>query len=457
MNELSVIILAAGKSTRMKSSRSKLLHEVGGKKVITRVCRAVASLEPACVVAVCSFQADEVFHEVKHVLSNAVMIDQGEPRGTGHAVLKGLEGISESTENILVLAGDIPLIKPETLSELIKKHSESSSEVSFITMMCAEPFGYGRVIRRDSHPVHIMEQADLTTEFEDIKECNSGIYIFRRTFLQKYLESLNTNNAKGEFYLTDLIKKAAEISVVQTTSAPESEVTGVNTRVHFAYAEAQLLKEIVNAHMVNGVGFLFPDEVYIHESVTIGQDSFIEKDVVLKGNTQIGNNVYIGQGAIIVDSVIGDNVEIKPYSVIEASSVGIKSVVGPFARLRPGNDVGENCRIGNFVEMKKVTMERGVKAGHLSYLGDASIGEDSNIGAGTITCNYDGKNKFRTILGKRVFVGSDSQLIAPVTVGDDTYIGTGTTVMEDAEGSSLVINPKTQKVVNPWKPPYLRT
>ncbi|MBN2724266.1 MAG: bifunctional UDP-N-acetylglucosamine diphosphorylase/glucosamine-1-phosphate N-acetyltransferase GlmU [Deltaproteobacteria bacterium] len=456
MKSLAAIVLAAGKSTRMKSKKSKLLHEVGGQSVISRVCMSLSKCSLSEIIVVCSHQMEPVMSEVRNVFSSAVKIDQGEAKGTGHAVLKGLEGLKGKNADVMVIAGDIPLITHETLNELHKVHIQSGSKASFITMMCENPFGYGRVIRHDNRVIRITEESELAEDEKDLKECNSGIYIFSGEFLNAQINTLNSGNSKNEFYLTDLIEKASEFSDVATISADESEVTGVNTRAHLAGAEKFLNDKVVSVLMDMGVGFVAPSEVVIHDSVVIGMDTFIHKDVVLTGKTFIGEDVVIEQGCIITDSVIERGAQIKPYSVIEESYIGENSVIGPFARLRPGNKIGEKCKIGNFVEMKKTCFGAGVKAGHLTYLGDADVGDHTNIGAGTITCNYDGKNKFKTVIGHNVFVGSDSQFIAPVEIGDDVYIGTGTTVIKDVDEGSLVINPKKQKVITPWTPPGKR-
>ncbi|MGM0597211.1 MAG: bifunctional UDP-N-acetylglucosamine diphosphorylase/glucosamine-1-phosphate N-acetyltransferase GlmU [Myxococcota bacterium] len=450
MSKLATIVLAAGKSTRIKSSKSKLLHEIAGEKVITTLSKTLKKLQPDQVVYVVSHQKNKIITEVSHVFNDFDRVDQGEPKGTAHAVKKGLEKLVKFRGDILILAGDVPFLSLSILEKLITRHHLNNSIFSLLSFEPENPHGYGRIIRKNNKAVGIIEQKELKEEDNKIKECNGGIYLIQAQWLRTAIDKIENKNKKQEFYLTDLIYEVPSDSEITIIKTPSEELLGLNTRTHFAQGEKIRKQQLTKKFMDAGVGFINPDEVYLETEVEIGKDTIIEKDVALRGNTVIGKNCRISQGSIISDSIIEDGALIKPYSVIEDSVIGNKAQIGPFSHLRPETVVGNKAKIGNFVETKKTRLGEGVKASHLSYLGDAVIGENSNIGAGTITCNYDGTNKFVTTLGKEVFVGSDSQLIAPVTVGDNAYIGSGTTVMKDVPANTLVVNPKQQKNIAEW-------
>ncbi len=458
MYQFGSIVLAAGKSTRMKSPRSKLLYEVGGIPIVARVARVLRDLDVSSSVFVVSHQKERVFEAVQAVLPDAVAVDQGEPRGTGHAVLCALDAVPGHITDVLVLAGDVPLLRAESLRQLIRMHESKAALASFITFTPEDPQGYGRVLRDGAGEVeYIMEQSECTPEQAAVGECNSGIYAFCMKWLREAIPLLRADNHKGEFYLTDLIMLAADKVSIPTLEIPEAEVMGINTQMELARAQRLSTAERVRRFMEQGVCFIAPESVEIHEDVQLAGGVIIEAQTSLRGNTSVGECTRVGQGCVLENARIGEHVELLPYCVIGDSAVRDHARVGPFAHLRPGSDVGENARVGNFVELKKAELGAGAKANHLSYLGDVTVGEKSNIGAGTITCNYDGKNKFRTTLGRGVFVGSDSQLIAPVTVGDGAYVGSGTTVFDDVPPGALVTNPKTQKIHKNWIPPGDRT
>jgi bifunctional UDP-N-acetylglucosamine pyrophosphorylase/glucosamine-1-phosphate N-acetyltransferase len=457
MYRFASIVLSAGKSTRMKSPRSKLLYEVGGVPIIARVARVLGALKTESNVFVVSYQKEEILDTVRRVLPDAVAVDQGEPRGTGHAVQSALPALPDWVTDVIVLAGDVPLLSADSLRRLMEMHSRAGALASFLTFVAENPFGYGRVLRDGPGEVeYIMEQTECTPEQLKVTECNSGVYVFCRKWLDEAIPLLRSDNKKGEFFLTDLIMLAVDKVRVPTITVPESEVMGVNTQMDLARAKRLALQSRVLRFMEEGVCFAQPDTVDLHDDVEIAGGAMIEGQVSLRGSTVIEACARIGQGSVLENARIGEHAKILPYTVIEDSQVRAGARVGPYSHLRPGSDVGENAHVGNFVELKKATLAAGVKANHLSYLGDVTIGEASNIGAGTITCNYDGKNKYHTTLGAGVFVGSDSQLVAPVTVGDGAYVGTGTTVLHDVPAGALVINPKTQEVRPGWIAPFAR-
>jgi bifunctional UDP-N-acetylglucosamine pyrophosphorylase / glucosamine-1-phosphate N-acetyltransferase len=452
MKNLAVMVLAAGKSTRMKSEKSKLLHPVLGVSIIGRLSKEIKKLNCKKTVFVVGFQKDEVVKEVKKTISDIISVDQGDPKGTGHAVQKGINPISGFDGNLLIVGGDVPLLTGETLEKLISEHNRLKNNISFLTFIPQNPFGYGRVIRDENSKIlEIKEQVDLDENDKKVLECNSGIYVFDSKWVQKSIGSLKTDNNQGEFYLTDLIKLASRDGDIYGMVVSEDEVMGVNTRYQLNIAETIAQNRVVKSLMESGVTIKTP--VVIEECVVIENDVVIERDVNLCGETSIKSGTIIKQGSILTNVEVHNDCLIKPYSVITDSFIGEAAQIGPFAHLRPGSIVGKKAKVGNFVETKKTILHEGVKASHLTYLGDTEIGKGSNIGAGTITCNYDGVNKFKTTLGENVFVGSDSQLIAPVNIGDNVYIGTGTTVLKDVPSNSLVINPKKQKVISPWEPP----
>ncbi len=444
----SCIVLAAGKSTRIRSKKSKLLHEVAGIPVITRVTRAAAEAGADPVVVVTSPDGDDVFEAARQGAPDCVRAIQDPPRGTGDAVRVGLDALDATDGQVLILAGDVPLITPHTLKKLLEPVADRYV-CALLTMYPPDPHGYGRIIRGVKGVRKILEQADIRGQEESIPEVNAGIYAFDLPWLREEIGKLRESDS-GEIYLTDLVERAAERAPVPGIPASFREVMGVNTRRHLADAIREANRRNARAWMERGAGILFPDEVEIDDSVSLDRDCVIERGVVLRGATSVGEDAVVGHGSIVIDSVIEPGAVVKPYSVIEHSVVRAEAQVGPFAHLRPESDIGPKAKVGNFVETKKAKLGPGVKASHLSYLGDVQVGEGSNIGAGTITCNYDGKHKHRTIIGERVFIGSDSQLVAPVTVEHDAYVGSGTTVLKDVPPYALAINPKKQRNIEDW-------
>lgn len=448
---LAVVVLAAGQGTRMKSAHAKVLHHLGGKPLLRHVLDACAPLGAAHTVVVVGHQAEKV--EAACGGHGARFALQREQRGTGHAVatacaaqLGGFDG------DVVIVYGDVPLLETTTLRRLLRRHREQGALLSLLTTMVDDPFGYGRIVRDgDGLLEAIVEERDATTAQRSIREVNPGIYCVRSEFLVEALAGLVPNNAQGELYLTDIVAAAVQRGgPVVTEPVDPHEVAGINSRAELARLEAILRRRIVERHMAAGVTFLDPATAYVEASVTIGADTVIGPGVHLQGRTTVGRDCTIEGNAYVADSELADGVRLRPMVVLSEAKVGSGAIIGPFAQLRPGAELHEDVHIGNFVEVKKSVIGAGTKANHLAYLGDATIGRASNIGAGTITCNYDGFAKHRTVIGDRVQIGSDSQLVAPLTIGDDAYVATGTTVRHDVEPGALAFNPKPDQRRAGW-------
>ncbi len=447
MNKIAAVVLAAGKGTRMKSDKAKVLHEMCGRPIAFFPIRAALSLDCAPVVVVVGHQAQEVEQQLGQLFPGAKFALQKEQLGTGHAVLSAEEALRGFSGSVLILAADVPLVRAETLQKLVQAREESGAQVALLTCRAREPRGYGRVIRNSKSEVaRIVEEKDASPEEKKIDEVNASIYLCDSQFLFAALRSVGRGNSQSEYYLTDIVAKGRAVAV----EAEEAEVSGVNDRAQLAVSAAQLRARKNAQLMKDGVTLRDPSVTYVDEGIEIGPDSVLEPLVSLRGKTRVGRGVEIGQGCVIVDSEIADGARILPYSVFESAKVGPKAIVGPFARLRPGAQVGEQAHVGNFVELKKTVLGKGSKANHLSYLGDAIIGEGCNVGAGTITCNYDGANKLQTIIEDGAFIGSDSQLVAPVKVGKGAYVGSGTTVREDAPPGALAVSAGKQRNIEGW-------
>lgn len=448
---LAVVILAAGQGTRMKSAHAKVLHPLGGRPLVRHVLETVRPLAAERTVLVVGHQADAVRAACAGL--DLAFALQAEQRGTGHATAVARDAcLSGFTGDVLILYGDVPLLRGETLARLLASHRESGASLSLLTTIAEEPAGYGRIVRDASGGLaRIVEHKDATPEERELREINPGIYCVDSAFLFAALDRLRPDNAQGELYLTDIVAQAvAEKRGIRTEPAPASEVEGINSRADLAALEATLRGRTVARHMAAGVSFLDPATAWIEDGVEIGPDTIIGPQVQLRGRTRIGRDCRIEGNAFLTDAVLADRVHLRPMVVITESEIDSGAVVGPFAQLRPGTRLARDVHIGNFVEVKKSVIGEGTKANHLAYLGDATIGRETNIGAGTITCNYDGFEKHPTVIGDRVQVGSDSQLVAPVKIGDDAYVATGTTVRHDIDAGALAFNPKPDQRRAGW-------
>lgn len=454
MKNLAAIILAAGKGTRMKSSLPKVLHRVAGKPMLFYPIELLKQLKAGRIIAVIGHGADQVKSVFKE--EKITFVNQTEQLGTGHAVMTALKALGDFAGGVLILSGDVPLITKETITALVKHNDRKGKKkavMSLVTTILDDPKGYGRIVREEHGAVvRIVEEKDCSLLQKKINEVNAGIYYVSAKFLFENIKKLGKDNAQGEYYLPDLVQLATHQGehVAAITHVDPNEVMGINNRVELANANLYMRRRINQGHMMDGVTIINPDVTYIDYGVKIGLDSTIYPNVHLLGNVSIGPDCIIEEGVRIQDSSIGDNSTIKSYSIIEESKVGKDVTIGPVARLRPGNLIKDNVRIGNFVEVKKSTLGKGTKANHLTYIGDSVIGENVNIGAGTITCNYDGVNKYQTTIEDGAFIGSDSQLVAPVKVGKGAYVGSGTTVTKDVPPDSLVITRAPEKVIEGW-------
>ncbi len=452
---LAIVILAAGKGTRMKSSHAKVLHPLGGRALVRHVLETCRSLEAERTVLVVGHQAEAVENACGGYGASFAL--QQEQNGTGHAVriardagLDGFEG------DVMVLYGDVPLLAEHSLRRLIEHHRAENAMVSLLTAEQDDATGYGRIVRDDRGALkRIVEEKDASAEERRIREWNPGIYCVRSEFLFPALDRLESNNAQGELYLTDIVGFAvSDGHPVATEPVDVHEVAGINSRADLAALEGTLRRMTVRRHMDRGVSFLDPDTAWIEADVEIGPDTVIGPMVQLRGTTRLGRDCRVDGNAYLVDADVAEDVHLRSHVVLSECRVARGAIIGPFSHLRPGADLGQDVHVGNFVEVKKATLGDGTKANHLAYIGDASIGTETNIGAGTITCNYDGFMKHRTTIGDRVQIGSDSQLVAPVTIGDDAYVATGTTVRHDVEPGALAFNPKPDQRRGGWVEPF---
>jgi bifunctional UDP-N-acetylglucosamine pyrophosphorylase/glucosamine-1-phosphate N-acetyltransferase len=447
---LTVVVLAAGQGTRMRSKTIKLLHAVAGRPMVTLVLDAVAALRPSKVITVVGFQAERVREALKGHDCDFVL--QEDQRGTGHAVLQAGRRIGPRS-TLLIVNGDLPMIRPATLRSLVARHRRSGGALSVLTTELDDPKGYGRVVRDASSRIaRIVEQKDASASERKIREVNAGIYCAQASKLLPVLRGLRPDNSQGEYYITDaverLIHKGEKVLAVRHGD-PE-EVLGVNTRQELAHASAALYARKAEDLQNSGVTLLDATRTWIDPRARIGRDSVIYPDVIIEGPTVLGTGCVVLPGSRLVRCKVGRGVEIKDHCVMLDSEIRDGAQVGPFAHLRPGSTLGANSKVGNFVELKKTHLGTGSKAPHLSYLGDATIGPACNIGAGTITCNYDGTHKYPTTLAKGVFIGSDAQLVAPVTVREGAYVAAGTTVTEDVPPGALAIGRGRQRNILGW-------
>ena len=434
----------------MKSSLPKVMHRIAGTPMLEHVYRRSMELGADYVHVVYGHGGEHLRETCKDFDVDWVL--QKEQLGTAHAVKLASPKIN-SELIALVLYGDVPLIKTETLKALIEK--VSGNNIALLTVDLDDPTGYGRIVRDNDRVISIVEHKDASAEQKQIEEVNTGILALRAGYLNECLGKIDNNNSQGEYYLTDIIALAVADGNTIFTAQPENsyEVEGVNDRKQLAKLERIHQRELIEKIMLQGVTVADPARVDIRGELKIGNDSFIDINTIFEGSVEIGCNVVIGAGCVITNSKIADGCNIKPYSVIANAVIEKDVEVGPFARLRPGTHLLKNSRVGNFVEIKNTSLGEGSKASHLSYLGDSEIGRDVNIGAGTITCNYDGANKHKTIIKDGAFIGSDTQLVAPVTIGRNATIGAGSTITKDTDDDSLSLSRPPQKTVKGWQRP----
>ena len=443
--------MAAGKGTRLKSKRAKVLHQIGGKPLLAHVIAAAARIVPAeDIYVVVGHQAEEVRAAVADTNVNFVL--QPEQRGTGHAIMCAREQVRQY-RNLLVLSGDVPLIRPTTIERLRDFHLARKAAMTILTAEPAEPFGYGRVIRAGSENVKaIVEQKALSKSQQKVREINSGIYAFATGPLFADIDRLTSDNAHHEFYLTDmaalLVKRKARVMAIKADD-PE-EVLGANTLAELASLDAQLRLRKCQELMASGVVIYRPDTCVIDADVEIAADTVLEPFVQILGKSRIGADCRVRSFSLISDSQLSDKVLVKPGCIVDQSQISSGAILGPYSHLRPGSEIGQGAHVGNFVETKKVRMGRGSKANHLTYLGDAEIGAGVNVGAGTITCNYDGTNKHKTVIEDGAFIGSDSTLVAPVRVGKGAYVAAGSSITDDVPENALAIGRGRQVLKEGW-------
>lgn len=431
------IILAAGKGTRMKSRYPKVIHKVCGKEMVNHIIGVSKKSGVNDIVVILGHESEVVQERLPE---GSMIAMQTEQLGTGHAVMMAKEYINDN-DTIVVLCGDTPLIKEETLKRLFDYHVENDYHATVLTTVVDNPTGYGRIIRDENNDLlKIVEQKDATEEEKKAKEINSGIYCFNGKSLRESLDLLDNNNAQGEYYLTDTIKimrdKGHKVGAFEGSTI--EELMGVNSRVELSKAEEIMRRRINESHMVNGVTIIDTNSTYIEADVKIGNDTIIYPGVMLSGNTEIGSECIIGMNSSITNSIIGNGTEVLNSTIID-SIVGQNTTVGPYAYLRPKSNIGNNVKIGDFVEVKNATIEDNSKASHLSYIGDAHVGKNVNIGCGVVFVNYDGKNKFKSVVKDNAFIGSNSNLVAPVTVEEKGYIATGSTITDNVPEGALAV------------------
>ena len=446
---LDVIIMAAGQGTRMKSATIKILHTAAGRPIIDYVLDLAAEIGTRPPIMVVGHQREAVQQAVGGRARYAV---QEEQKGTGHAVLQAVP-LLDGARHVLILSGDVPLTRPETLRRLLDEHEQSQNALTLLTMKLDDPAMYGRIVRDSGGAVaRIVEAKDASDDEKRINEVNAGIYVFDGRYLIDNLRNLSTSNAQGEYYLTDLlgVLRGAGKRVGAVVAGDPIEALGVNSRADLASVEGEIQRRVVAALMNDGVTFRNPATVVIDSTVTIGNDTVVYPFVTIEGKTTIGSRCVIEPGVHLVDVQVGDDVHLKTGTVAEDAVIANEATVGPYAHLRPGSRLGRHVKVGNFVETKKAVFGDGAKASHLSYIGDAEVGADANIGAGTITCNYDGVNKHRTIIEDGAFIGSDTQLVAPVRVGKGAYVGAGSTITKDVPPGALALSRTPQRVIEGW-------
>ena len=444
---LSVVILAAGKGTRMCSLLPKVLHKIADKPMVQHVIDTVKGIGADNIHLIYGHGGDIMKQNIQDARLN--WIEQTEQLGTGHA-MQMAQPHFKSGEKILIVYGDVPLLSETTLTKLVDV--QPTGGIGLLTIKMDDPTGYGRIERNNGQVVGIVEQKDATPEQLAINEVNTGILVADADALNRWLPALSNDNAAGEFYLTDIIQMAHQAGLFIETVQPENafEVEGVNNRLQLANLERAYQADKANQLLLSGVMLRDPARFDLRGELTCGQDVDIDINVIIEGKVNLGNGVKIGAGCILTHCTIADYTEIKANSIIEGANIGEHASIGPFARIRPDTNIANEVHIGNFVEVKKSTLGEGTKCGHLSYIGDSQVGSGVNVGAGVITCNYDGANKHQTIIGDDVFVGSDCQLVAPVTIGNGATTAAGTTVVSDVPENALSVSRTKQRNINGW-------
>ena len=447
---LSVVILAAGKGSRMNSNKPKVLQTLAAKSLIKHVVNTVEKLNADNIIVVTGHLKEQVENELSE--HNITYVHQEEQLGTGHAVLQALPYLED--QKVLILYGDVPLISAEVLDNLVT--TTHNDDLGVLTAFMENPTGLGRIVRdKFGAVVSIVEEKDASDAQRQIKEINTGIYCVHRSCLAKWLPELKSNNVQNEYYLTDIVKLAKDdsISINVTHPVNEFEVLGVNDRAQLANLERVWQRNVAEKIMAKGVSIADPNRFDVRGNLNVGKDCWLDINVIIKGNVTLGNNVVVGANCILKNCTIEDNVKIKANTMVDSSIIRNGAIVGPFARVRPDCDIKEGAVIGNFVETKKTILGKGSKASHLTYLGDSEIGENCNIGAGVITCNYDGVNKHKTTIGDGAFIGSDSQLIAPITIGAGAFVGAGSTISKDVPSQQLAVSRAKQRHIESWEKP----
>lgn len=448
---LQVIILAAGKGTRMFSKKPKVLHELAGKTLLRHVVDSATSMQADSITIVFGHGGNEVQHSIGNTTVN--WCEQKEQLGTGHAVQQAINTISDSAD-VLILYGDVPLLKAETLEKLILAKKEGS--LALLTACLENPSGYGRIVRnKHSNIEKIVEEKDANDKIKLISEINSGVMVVRGDKLKLWLSKIGNNNAQNEYYLTDLVELAVtEGEIVDSYILDDhKQIEGINNKLQLADLEREHQRRQAKKLMLKGVTLRDPERFDLRGELSIGQDVVIDINVIIEGSCHIGNNVSIGANSILKDVNIADNVTILENCILEKSTIEQACTIGPFARLRPETQLDKNVKVGNFVEIKKSHIAQGSKVNHLSYIGDTQMGQDVNIGAGTITCNYDGAYKHLTRIGDNAFIGSNTALVAPIEIGSGATIGAGSTLSKDAEAEKLTFTRATQKSLSGWQRP----
>ncbi len=454
MRDLDVVVLAAGKGTRMNSTRPKVLHELAGRPLLSHVLESVADLAPRQTVVVVGFEAGQV-RSAMEARAEIEWVEQQEQLGTGHAVEQAMHHLAQAGV-VLVAYGDVPMVKASTLKRAAK--AAQAGKVGLITAHVSDPAELGRIVRDDQGSVSaIVEYEDADTATRALAEINSGIVAAPTHCLREWLACLNRDNAQGEYYLTDIIAMAVNDGVeVESIEASESEVSGVNDRAQLAEMERTYQREAAMTLMLSGVTIADPARLDVRGQVTCGQECFIDINVVFTGSVVLGRGVRIGAGVCITDAEIGDGTRIEPHSVVEGAQIAKDCSVGPFARVRPGSVLDDGVKVGNFVETKKARLGKGTKASHLAYLGDTTLGAECNVGAGTVTCNYDGIDKHSTEIGNDVFVGTNSTLVAPLVVEDGAFVAAGSVVTTKVESGDLAVGRGKQRNIKGWTRPDKR-